>query len=736
MSIKTSFIRLIPIFFIFVVVIVFFYKLFYPTLSIFVTPDFGQSDLFQLNYPAKFSLWEALHNNTLPFWNKYIGTGFPQIAEGQIGVFNLSNILLYKFLPFTLALNVGYMLIFLTSSIGTYAYLRFLKLTKSSSFIGGILFGFSGFFVTHMAHINLIHAASYLPWLFLIVHLYIEKKKPIYIFAFVLVAAQQFFAGFPQITFITFCGLALLYVWNFKSMKKNSSRKLAFILPAMGLILFIGLIAVQLFPSKELLDISVRKDGFILSEAAKYSFPWKHFIGFVQPNFFGTPQNGTYPVFTKFDNSIYWENNGYIGVIPLLFFLIAFFKKKKTTHEKFYTYLLFLAALLMIGKYSPLYFIYSFPPFSFFRVPSRFILLFVWGLVIVVTYGIDFFREKAQKFITNKFKLAIFVLIMVAGTTTQLLYYGYTYNPIGKASEWFKEPVLTQKLSSTERSYTVASGLLWNTFFLKDGWKNLSPFLTMQNYTKPNANILFHKHTYQVYPILTTKRYELVSSLIEQSIPLDATKETFEVTDRGKKLMQLNNTSTIFSAYKNKDIKEVSSVTLGNKTLHLYSLLNTPKKAFITYDYKLVSTFEDFAKETSTANYDPYKVVFLEKKPRDFQSMSTDTVPKNSVSVIKDEHTHVELSAESDQNGLLVLTDLFYPGWEAQVDGKPAEILAANITQRAIVLPKGSHNVIFSYKPISIRNGAIISIVTHVIIISVVFAGMLLVARRKPSSIL
>jgi uncharacterized membrane protein YfhO len=111
-------------------------------------------------------------------------------------------------------------------------------------------------------------------------------------------------------------------------------------------------------------------------------------------------------------------------------------------------------------------------------------------------------------------------------------------------------------------------------------------------------------------------------------------------------------------------------------------------------------------------------------------------VPKNSVSVIKDEHTHIELSAESDQNGLLVLTDLFYPGWEAQVDGKPAEILAANITQRAIVLPKGSHNVIFSYKPMSIRNGAIISIVTHVIIISVVFAGMLLVARRKPSSIL
>ncbi len=49
--------------------------------------------------------------------------------------------------------------------------------------------------------------------------------------------------------------------------------------------------------------------------------------------------------------------------------------------------------------------------------------------------------------------------------------------------------------------------------------------------------------------------------------------------------------------------------------------------------------------------------------------------------------------------GILILTDAFYPGWTARVDGVPAPILRADVMFRAVVLPEGEHTVEFVYAP-------------------------------------
>ena len=48
-------------------------------------------------------------------------------------------------------------------------------------------------------------------------------------------------------------------------------------------------------------------------------------------------------------------------------------------------------------------------------------------------------------------------------------------------------------------------------------------------------------------------------------------------------------------------------------------------------------------------------------------------------------------------DGFLLLADTFYPGWRAQVDGVATPIYRANISVRGIQLPKGRHEVRFTY---------------------------------------
>ncbi|MGD8627307.1 MAG: YfhO family protein, partial [Anaerolineae bacterium] len=87
----------------------------------------------------------------------------------------------------------------------------------------------------------------------------------------------------------------------------------------------------------------------------------------------------------------------------------------------------------------------------------------------------------------------------------------------------------------------------------------------------------------------------------------------------------------------------------------------------------------------------------------------------------------VIIDVTMSQPGYLVLTDTHYPGWQATVDGAPAEILVANHAFRAVHLAAGEHVVEFIYAPISFRWGAWITLGAILLL-----AG-LVVATRWPT---
>jgi hypothetical protein len=66
----------------------------------------------------------------------------------------------------------------------------------------------------------------------------------------------------------------------------------------------------------------------------------------------------------------------------------------------------------------------------------------------------------------------------------------------------------------------------------------------------------------------------------------------------------------------------------------------------------------------------------------------------------------VEVTTTAAGRRLLVFTDLYYPGWTADVDGRPTDILRANFAFRAVAVPAGTHTIRFRYRPASVAWGA------------------------------
>jgi hypothetical protein len=64
----------------------------------------------------------------------------------------------------------------------------------------------------------------------------------------------------------------------------------------------------------------------------------------------------------------------------------------------------------------------------------------------------------------------------------------------------------------------------------------------------------------------------------------------------------------------------------------------------------------------------------------------------------------VEVATTSASRGLLMLHDLYYPGWVAEIDGKTTPILRADVLFRALEVPAGTHHITFRFVPFSLGN--------------------------------
>ena len=84
--------------------------------------------------------------------------------------------------------------------------------------------------------------------------------------------------------------------------------------------------------------------------------------------------------------------------------------------------------------------------------------------------------------------------------------------------------------------------------------------------------------------------------------------------------------------------------------------------------------------------------------------------PTETVTVTYPSPDRAELEASLESPGLVILADVYYPGWELTIDGKPAPIYAVNRLMRGAAVPAGTHRLVYSYAPRSFLVGRVGSI--------------------------
>ncbi len=92
-----------------------------------------------------------------------------------------------------------------------------------------------------------------------------------------------------------------------------------------------------------------------------------------------------------------------------------------------------------------------------------------------------------------------------------------------------------------------------------------------------------------------------------------------------------------------------------------------------------------------------------------FPPVETCAAPDN-VQLIEHAPDRLAIRAEMACDGMVVLSDAFYPGWRARVDHRSVEIHQVNGAMRGVAVPRGSHTVTMRYRPVSVYLGAALTL--------------------------
>jgi len=687
--------------------------------------NFLISDPVEQQYPWRQLAVGELKELKLPLWNPYNFSGTPLLANGQSAPFYPLNILFFL-LPFPFAWSVLVLLQPILGGIFMYIYLQKIKLSKASCFLGSIVFSFSGFSMVWMEWNIIVQTIIWLPFILFIKETLLEKFSLKWAIALSFAELCAFLGGHLQTWFYLICVTNAYLLYRIATESKVSvtlfiKKHVPFLVIG---IFFLAVILTLLFPLFQFIHLSGREIDLLNWQTAGWFIPWQQLITFLIPDFYGNPASLNYWGIWN-----YMEFALYIGIIPVMFSLLALFRYK----NKFVLfYILLLIVSILFAFPTPLAkipFILQIPFLSTSQ-PTRLTFLIDFSLAILAAFGMEQFLEKTKRIYISIGIIGIF-FIAVWGNIIFVHKFIFPISlenlQIAKRNLSFSTllfvastiALISSVIFSKSRKIFLLSIILLlgiSSFDLIRFGQKFTSF-TSPSYLYPNAKaISFLKEHIGNYRYMTTDRQILppnVSSIYKlQSLDgydplyLLSYGEFIAAMERNQpnitppfgfnRIITPHNSSSPFINLLG--VKYVVSLAeIQNPSLNkvftegqtkIYENANVMPRAFsVKKIYPTSSKQEAMNLLYHFPNFTDNAVVQNYSGPKEFG--------RSSVMIIAYSENQVTLRVFGENTSFVVLTDINYPIWHATIDSKETKIFTTDYLFRGIIVPKGDHVITF-----------------------------------------
>ena len=657
-----------------------------------------------------FNHW--ISQGVFPWWNPYLFGGEPFIANPVVSLWYPVNWLFFLF-PLNVAYSwhLGFHVFWAMTGMRR-AIREIGKVGESAAWIAGLIFGLSGFFMARIygGHVDVVAAASWMPWVvwafyrlivapgdenFFGTAIRLHPAKilsPIAPKIFITAAgifAMQLFAGYQTIAFFTVIIVAILTTLT--SLRRKSLRP--FILAGLAGVAGLGLAAIQIIPEAEFFRQSIRTYRLPYSWVSYGSLPFKSLIQFINPFYFGNylAYHGPPPNFI--------EQTAFVGIGGLVLALIGLvmgalwrvpftahpsdpsaispshrFAKDMTGFEKarataplylIFVFITFFGLWISLGSYAPIdlqYILWKIVPmYQYLRIPARHLILVVFGLAGLAGLGFDS--------ISKSFKLPKgLTLLMIGGMTVEMVLFARGFIALQPVPETRHDKALITLLRQDKEPYRVLQNFgVWLP------QRDPLDFDSVMSYG------IFSATGYD--PSILRRYYEVIANAAGQ--PGEQAMLSYDV-----------------------QVPYLTSVAAGSIDALNIKYIIVPRG------------FDPFGGNRR------YRLI-LENAHMDYRVYeNTSVLPRfylrdtgcGKVTTTSYTPNRIGLAVESTCDTKLVSSEVYYPGWEAFIDGEKSDITVSEGVFRTLFVSSGKHQIIYVYKPNIFYVGGALSIGTLILL--------------------
>jgi hypothetical protein len=239
------------------------------------------ADFFQ---PIQNYLSQELHAGRVPFWSPYPSSGFPFLADPQVGAWYPLNWPFFLIGVSPHALVVEHWLHALLACLSAYFLAWRLLRHRQAAVLAGLCYGLSGFYIGHSSHTPMLEGAAWMPWLLLLLDLALEAHPLRYTIVGGLAAGMLILSGHLQTILYSFLALGLFAVARVIAQPRQWSRifGIALAIPLIGSCVS----AIATGPGLELTVNSIRA-GLSASTRTEGMLPLGALTTLVSPDHYG-----------------------------------------------------------------------------------------------------------------------------------------------------------------------------------------------------------------------------------------------------------------------------------------------------------------------------------------------------------------------------------------------------------------------------------------------------------------